>query len=299
MDGKEMMKQATAFSPGHVTGFFAIADGGQDPLEKGSLGAGFSLSQGVTTRIQKGQGIYINNELRKDARVSQRVLEAFSPYVDTSDLAIHHTIELPEGSGFGTSGAGALSLALALNAYSGNPLTKTQAAQVAHVAEVQCRTGLGTVIGEWKGGMEIRIKPGAPGIGEMTEFRSPRGLKALFALLGPYPTPGMLEDQQIRRRINQYGRDRLQQLRKGDYLDFLSYSREFALNTQLASPRIREIIQEMDLKGITGSMLMFGEAFFTLIPEAESHLGKELLISLAPEAKIIETDIDYQGGRVL
>ncbi len=46
--------EATAFCPAHITGFFkAHLDDNQNSLENfGSTGAGFSIKQGVTTRIK-------------------------------------------------------------------------------------------------------------------------------------------------------------------------------------------------------------------------------------------------------
>lgn len=46
--------EATAFCPAHITGFFkAHLDDDQDNLENlGSMGAGFSIKQGVTTKIK-------------------------------------------------------------------------------------------------------------------------------------------------------------------------------------------------------------------------------------------------------
>ena len=45
-----IVAMSTAFSPGHVTGIFAPADSKQtDILTKGSVGAGFSISSGITT----------------------------------------------------------------------------------------------------------------------------------------------------------------------------------------------------------------------------------------------------------
>ena len=43
------MTEATAFSPGHITGLFQVFDQSEDPLLQGSRGAGVSITQGVTT----------------------------------------------------------------------------------------------------------------------------------------------------------------------------------------------------------------------------------------------------------
>ena len=46
--------EATAFCPAHITGFFkAHLEGHGNNLENlGSMGAGFSINQGVTTRVK-------------------------------------------------------------------------------------------------------------------------------------------------------------------------------------------------------------------------------------------------------
>jgi pantoate kinase len=168
------MRVATTFSPGHITGFFQICDHSMDPLLKGSRGAGVSLTHGVTTRvsIQKSPktfvNIGINGNITKSAEVSEHVIKTFLSRIEENYIvSVEHTVTIPIGSGYGTSGAGALSLALALNKVFNLGLTRIEAAQVAHIAEVKCKTGLGTVIAETYGGLEIRTKPGAPGIGEI------------------------------------------------------------------------------------------------------------------------------------
>ena len=42
-------------------------------------------------------------------------------------------------------------------------LTSLEVYQLAHSAEVELRTGLGTVLGQFCGGLEVREKEGAPG----------------------------------------------------------------------------------------------------------------------------------------
>ena len=46
------MREASAFSPGHITGFFRICDEPEDLLQKGSRGAGVSLSKGTRTTVR-------------------------------------------------------------------------------------------------------------------------------------------------------------------------------------------------------------------------------------------------------
>ena len=44
--------QAIAFCPGHVTGFFKAELGQKEPELQGSVGAGFCIQEGVTTRVK-------------------------------------------------------------------------------------------------------------------------------------------------------------------------------------------------------------------------------------------------------
>ena len=45
----------SVFVPSHITGFFSIFDN-ENPLLKGSLGAGVLLDKGVITEIENGDG---------------------------------------------------------------------------------------------------------------------------------------------------------------------------------------------------------------------------------------------------
>ena len=81
------------------------------------------------------------------------------------NVDISHASKFPMGRGYGTSGAGALGLSLALNEVMGLSLADIEAAQIAHLSEIACKTGLGTVLSAFSGGMTLRTKPGAPGVG--------------------------------------------------------------------------------------------------------------------------------------
>ncbi len=67
--------------------------------------------------------------------------------------------------GFGTSAGGALTAGLALKEALDLPLTYNQIGKIAHVAEIKCQTGLGTVSSLTStGGCVLVVEPGAPGI---------------------------------------------------------------------------------------------------------------------------------------
>lgn len=274
------MDTVAAYAPGHITGIFFIDDLDSDPLKRGSLGAGFSIDPGATTRIETlrdGRSapasrtelphFYLNGaaaELDVSSTVFSHFIDS-APTLPERNLIVSHKIDLPQGSGFGTSGAGALSLALALNQWGGAPFSNTEAAQFAHRAEVECRTGLGTVIGEFFGGFEIRTKTGAPGYGEILHIPYQEDLRAVFAVRGPYSTSKALASAEVRNKVNLNGKTALDGLQRDPSVqNFLRYSRQFAEGTGLFTPWVADILEVLDAHRIIGSMLMFGEGVFTL-----------------------------------
>ena len=265
------MNTLAAYAPGHITGIFFIDDLDSDPLKRGSLGAGFSIDPGATTRIETARGalleFYLNGRAA-ELNVSSTVVSHFidsAPTLPERNIIVSHKIDLPQGSGFGTSGAGALSLALALNQWGGAPFSNAEAAQFAHRAEVECKTGLGTVIGEFFGGFEIRTKTGAPGYGEISAIPYQDDLRAVFAVRGPYSTSKALASAKIRDKVNLNGKAALDGLQlEPSVQNFLRYSRQFAEGTGLFTPWVADILEVLDAHRIIGSMLMFGEGVFTL-----------------------------------
>jgi len=300
--------KATAFSPAHITGFFQIFDQPENPLFKGSRGAGVSLTKGVKTTVLAGKStkklveIKINGKTTETAEVSKRVVGAFLSLAGTNcRLLVEHEVEVPIGCGLGSSGAGALSLALALNKLLGLELSKFEAAQVAHVAEAKCRTGLGTVIAETFGGMEIRASPGAPGIGEVKPVAVDGNYVVACLPFGPLSTRKALTDPKLHQVINRHGGKLVDELvRKPHVREFLRLSRDFAESTSLITDRMRKVLTDADDEGFVCSMAIFGETVFSLVRQDE--VRKLLRIFRKHKQShhgIIKSEIDFKGARVL
>ncbi|MGA9387614.1 MAG: GHMP kinase, partial [Candidatus Bathyarchaeia archaeon] len=133
------MEEARAFAPCHITGFFQIFDETAKALSAGSKGAGVSLSQGVETLVKMKRSlkncsrISINGVVSDSVDVSEHLLNAFkSRYreMENFEVIVEHRVGVPLGAGFGTSGAAALSLALALNEAFSLGLSRIEAAQL-------------------------------------------------------------------------------------------------------------------------------------------------------------------------
>jgi pantoate kinase len=307
--------RSQAFSPGHITGFFHICDQSHDPLKKGSLGAGFSLVHGVTTRVEgiggaagcsarTGQqaGIFINGQKAQEATVSELVLKLFFAKIKQKSLPlkVEHSVDIPIGAGFGSSGAAALSLAYALNSLFNSPLSQLEAAQLAHQAEVKCHTGLGTVIAESVGGLEIRKQAGAPGIGEIIIIPVPDKTVVLCLVFGSLSTKQALTDKRIRKRINLFGKQLVAELLANPCLEvFLTCSRRFAEHTGLITERVAKVMKILDSSRIPCSMPIFGEGLFTMIPEKDVPSVFKIIEGYKTQAAIIKSQIDPKGGRVI
>ena len=274
------MNKVIAFSPGHVTGLFYMKDLAEDPLYRGSLGSGFSLKKGAFTNVSFNDNITetvvsINGNRNTEAPVSRKVVELFYEWADLPyrPVEIKHYIETPQGAGFGSSGSGALSLVYALNRLYNDPLSAIKISQIAHVAEVLCRTGLGTVMGETLGGFKVLVEPGAPGIGKTISVKYPKGIYAAFIVFGPYSTSKALSDPEIRACVMKSGEKYHSLIKETpEFSSFMKYSRAFAESTGIIPESVRMLLDELDRKGIKSSMLMFGEGTFSIIDKDE--LGK-------------------------
>lgn len=271
------MEQASAFAPCHITGVFQIFDQEADALRVGSKGAGVSLNLGAktTVRVQRGSKhrlkIGVRNQRVTSALVSREVMKIFLqrfPSVGNYHVEVEHEIAAPIGAGFGTSGAAALSLALAFSDVMDLGISRIEAAQIAHIAEIRCRTGLGTVIAETYGGLEIRVKPGAPAVGEIVCVPVPENSVVACHVFGPLSTRKFLSDPITRSRINSLGGKAVESLIQAPTVaNFMKLSRKFAEHVGLITANVRAILDKADKASIVCSMPMFGDCVFAMIDE--------------------------------
>jgi pantoate kinase len=294
---------AKAFSPGHITGFFEIPHVKSSHfLYRGSKGAGFSIDRGIATTAyvyesaKASYQISINGVEARKAEVSSWIAEEYltlasKPYF----LNIEHEVGIPVGFGLGSSGAAALSLSYTLNEALASGLSRTQAAQVAHRAEIACKTGLGTVIAEFAGGFEMRTSAGAPGIGYVTKIEL-QDYKAVVLCLAPISTSSFLTNRMD--EINGLGGVMLAKLSESRSIDeFLEMSKEFAGTLGLTEGRCKAPMAALRAKGIKSSAALFGETVFTLVPQARAKEARDALKGFG--GTLFVCNIDSSGARVL
>jgi len=300
--------EATAFCPAHITGFFkAHLDDNQNALENfGSTGAGFSIKQGVTTRVkvdtkdnQKSNFRITTKGYQSDKTdVSKFVLNEFLKLGKFSNkfFDIEHEISIPVGYGLGSSGAVALSLSFALDQALETKLDKTIIGQIAHNAEVNCKTGLGDVLASFHGGFEIRVKPGAPGIGCVKKIFTDE-ISVIMICFSPISTNKFIKERLS--QINGLGGkmvDRL--LESKNYEHFQDMSLEFAKFVDIITPRMQKLVNELSKNNIKCGIAFFGETVFSMVPKEDEKNVLEILQKYS-DGIVIKSELDNQGARIL
>ena len=302
------MREAKAFCPAHVTGFFkAHLDDVQNNLENlGSMGAGFSIKQGVTTQVkiqskdnQKSHFKISTQGYQSDKTdISEYVLDEFLKLGEFSDkfFDIKHEISIPVGYGLGSSSAVALSLSYALDQVLETKLDKTKIGQIAHNAEVNCKTGLGDVLASYHGGFEIRVKPGAPGIGNVEKIPTEK-ISILMICFSPISTNKFIKERLS--QINGLGGKMVNKLLKSrNYEHFQDMSLEFANHVDVMTPRMQKLVDEFTKNNLKCGIALFGETVFSMITKEEESNVLEILEKY-PEGIIIKSELDEVGARVL
>jgi pantoate kinase len=169
--------------------------------------------------------------------------------------------DLPLSAGFGVSGAAALGTALVANAVFDHGLSENELVTIGHGAEVQAGTGLGDVVAQARGGLPVRLEPGAPAHGVMDGIPATREVEYLAR--GELGTEDVISGDTD--AITAAGRQALSALVAEPTLEtFMHASREFARETGLLTPEVREVVQDVAETGGEASMAMLGETVFAL-----------------------------------
>ncbi|MFX1294653.1 MAG: pantoate kinase [Promethearchaeota archaeon] len=292
--------------PGHITGFFEIYKS-DDTRYMGSRGAGVCISKGVETdlTIIENKEIEINIKINGKsvyAPVTHSVVEHFQKLINNSlSFMIEHEIEVPISAGFGSSGAGALSTAIALNEELGLNMSRNSIATIAHVAEVENSTGLGDVIAQTHGGVEIRIEPGAPGIGRIDQIITDPNLKLICMSIGKLETKTIITDPAYQERINRVGRILIKELLQNATIkNFIKLSKKFMEETGLLSERLKDLIIYIeDSLSLPTSMVMLGESLFTFVKKTECDEVRDKIQEYSPKLNVFSCEIDYRGPRII
>ncbi|ESP88002.1 pantoate kinase [Candidatus Halobonum tyrrellensis] len=252
--------EATAFAPGHVTALFAPYPA-DDPVRAGSRGAGLALSDGVEATVGPVHGdrrvVRLDGEVVDLAAVTG-VLDRLAP---DARVAVDATTDLPVGAGFGVSGAAALAVAFAANDALELGRSENELVRAAHAADAAAGTGLGDVVAQFRGGVPLRLEPGAPGHGALDGV--PARPRVEYVTFGELSTAAVLDGDLD--PVRTAGEDALTRVVRDPTLDRLvTESRRFADEAGLLVPEVREAVEAVDEAGGRASMAMLGRTAFAV-----------------------------------
>jgi pantoate kinase len=252
--------ESTAFVPGHVTGFFSPCPD-DDPARAGSRGAGLTLTDGVEVTVQPAEGDVPTVSLDGDP-IAMPPVESVLDGLDVADRArVVAESDLPLGTGFGVSGAMTLGTALAANSRFDRARSANDLVTLAHRAEVEAGTGLGDVVAQARGGVPIRIDPGAPPYGRLDGVPETRRVE--YVTFGDLSTAEVLAGDTD--PLVAAGDAALTRLVDRPTLATLAAeSRRFAHDAGLLTDRVREAVDAVVDGGGEASMAMLGETVFAL-----------------------------------
>lgn len=262
-----MQQKVKAFSPANISCVFKIHTD-KNPRWAGSLGFGFTINEGVIAEVTKSDTteILFNKKLINFPAV-EKVINSLTKEKVKVDL----TTPLPLGCGFGLSGACSLATAYAVDKLLGLKKSKKELATIAHIADVESKTGLGDVTNQYFGGMLVKFESSSHFVVKKLPFENTPVYCISFSKL---ETKSVLTDINLQKTINSSAQKALEKLKalllQKDPVTFdkiIALSKEFVTESGLLKDeKTKTKIAEIEAQGGYASMIILGNAVFSNIP---------------------------------
>jgi len=292
------LRKVEVWVPHRISGFFQMMDPKEKDSQKdltkiGSRGGGPALTAFGKTKItilptnedeeNKTEikfKVFLNgNNNTAKAKTSCSVVNQMAHLLPKNvNLLIEHNFDLPIGAGFGSSGAGALGIAFGLNALFQLDLTPLEAAKFAHIADVENNTGLGTVGGQFVGGLSIMTEPGYPF--QYRKIPIPENIDIVLGSWGTIETKNILTNPTYKQLIHQVGKKAMEnmndQFSLENYMDVCKFFVEKTdLLERLNLPILKNLIKSLEKLQIIGaSMAQLGKSVFCI---CENHISPQVV----------------------
>ncbi|MHA1511961.1 MAG: GHMP family kinase ATP-binding protein [Promethearchaeota archaeon] len=292
------LRKVEVWVPHRISGFFQMMNPKdkfiQTDLTKiGSRGGGPALTAFGKTKITILHADEENRTIPKinlkvcmngeentsKAKTSCSVVNLMAPLLPKNiNLLIEHDFDLPLGAGFGSSGAGALGISYGLNALFKLGLTPLDSAKFAHIAEVENKTGLGTVGGQFAGGLSIMTNPGYPF--QYKKIQIPENIEIVLGSWGSINTKSILTNPSYKQLIHQVGKKTMKKMNEQFSLEnYMNVCKYFIEKTDLLErlnlPILKNIIETLEKLQIIGaSMAQLGKSVFCV---CEKQISKQVI----------------------
>lgn len=250
------MKQSKVYCPGAISLIFRPWPN-KNLSKMGSTGVGFTVNKGVITTISKANNtkVAFNNK-----KIIFPTISSVVKSLTNQSVLINIKSQLPLGVGFGISGACALSTAHGISSLFSLEKTNDELTHIAHVAEIQNQTGLGTIGTLARGGFLIKTKPGIPVI---AQSRSDLIGKRIFSVVfGKLTTNSVLGNKHSINNINKAA-DEVLNLFENKHCSFseiLHLSKMFAEKSGILQESAKNALVHVKRCGGAATMHMLGNA---------------------------------------
>ncbi|MEM2896878.1 MAG: hypothetical protein QXG01_04825 [Candidatus Bathyarchaeia archaeon] len=307
--------RAKAYSPAGLSSFFEVCDRDEhgnrlkDFRLIGARGGGFLLNPGIMTEVNAELSnknvieVYINGRYAPNAITSRKVAQYVLALMDKRfKTVIKHKISVPIAAGFGTSGAGALTTSLALSKVFGLDLSTNELGMIAHRAEIECKTGLGTVAPLISGsGCVVTVKPGGPGIAIVEKIPLNPNLKLVSGIFSTVQTKEILLAKTKLEIINKAGRRALEKILNDPCLEnFLEACKDFAIESKLVTEKTLRLIREVEnSEAIGAAQNMIGEAVHAVVDRKDLNEVFEVFKKFLPDERIIISEFSFEPAKLI
>ncbi|MCD5425254.1 MAG: pantothenate kinase, partial [Methanosarcinaceae archaeon] len=282
------MNKTTAFAPGHITGFFEIKSH-NDIKKRGSTGCGIVINGGIETTVFDCESLNKSKIILNGTEVISKTTESVISMLTDVPLIIQVKSDIPIGSGFGASGAGALSAAYAINKQLSLNKSKKQLMEIARIAEIENESGLGDVIAQFFGGIVIRKEPITTS--NLSRISCNYGdFKVLCVTRGQIPTKSVISESATINKINKAGKIALKSVLKTPTIDnFMHQSKVFSKSIEIMPDWIKDAIESVERVEGMGSQAMIGNTVFAI---ADKFTELEVCSALAEFGDVFIYNID-------
>lgn len=290
-----MIRKVKSAVAAGLSGFFAPYI--TDKLETtGAIGGGLGIDKAVTAEISVDldydNGVLVVNNINGievESCLAQYIVEKIFGIsgLDSGWIRINQTISVPIGGGYGTSGGSALAISSAMARALNLPLDLYTIAEVAHEADIVCKTGLGTVVGIMRpcNGIVLVVEPGGPRHARVVCIPLDSSIIGLTAFYRPIPKSAVLSSLSDLSKIKEIGFEILRKIEREPTPEtFIENCYRFAIESGLMTPTVKNAIELLNkVEGALGSsMNMIGEALFALIDRNAVEKALEIVKTTKP-----------------
>ncbi|MGC9123651.1 MAG: pantoate kinase [Thermoplasmata archaeon] len=254
--------KVTYRSPGSITLFFYPSGDKKNILSYGSYGIGLVIDKFVYSTVEDSTDTEITIKGKEyNNTIQEKILDELKL---KAKIDVRTDIDISQG--FGTSAAGAISTAFALNRLFSLKMTYYETSSIAHRAEILNKSGLGDVASIITGGFTVRLKPGIPPYGFIDTLENGSNEFVYLILNSPIETKRVLQDNNKIKTIRKYGRIAMNEFLKEKTIEnAFKISLWFSKNVGILDNELNDIINiARDYGNVTqimigNSLIAYGE----------------------------------------